>query len=87
MQIKIQRYHFYLNVKLHWLDIPEFKKIVEKINLAKNIDILDNIQWDSNKCLGYCDFAIGKYTSLIGSLLLLANPLSCLTMIYFQQII
>ena len=60
---------------LHWLDIPEFKKIVEKINLAKNIDILDNIQWDSNKCLGYCDFAIGKYTSLIEEFVTIGKPI------------
>lgn len=60
---------------LYWLNIPNFKKIVEKINLAKNIDILDNTKWDSNKCLGYCDFAVGKYTSLMEEFVTIGKPI------------
>ena len=59
---------------LNWKKIPEFQIILHKISKTKNIEILDNKLWDSNKCLGFCDFAIGKYTSLIDEFVTLNKP-------------
>ena len=58
----------------NWKKNSEFQIILNKISKTKNIEILDNKLWDSNKCLGFCDFAIGKYTSLMDEFVTLNKP-------------
>ena len=72
---KNQETLFLLKCKdLNWKKIPEFQIILDKVSKTKNIEILDNKLWDPNKCLGFCDFAIGKYTSLIDEFVTLNKP-------------
>lgn len=77
--ISIAKYNeevlFLLKCKdFNWKKISEFQVILNKISKTKNIEILDNKLWDSNKCLAFCDFAIGKYTSLMDEFVTLNKP-------------
>ena len=58
-----------------WLDIPYFKKILNKLYQKKNIRILsDSKKWTPERSVNTCDFAIALYSSLSDEMLAIGKP-------------
>lgn len=57
-----------------WESIDKFKNLIKEINSIKNIKILKRNLWPDQKCLSYCDLAIGNYTSFMDHMVFLNKP-------------
>jgi len=59
----------------YWESLNNFQKVMKQIKISKNVEIIDNDLWPISKCINNCDFAFGRYTSLMDDLAFLNKPI------------